>query len=321
MKNIKSIGVLSVILPSIGVYFVAEYIPLLNSVMLGLLIGIIIGNIFVMPEKLNPGFKYAGSKLLEVSIVILAFGISAASLGAMGIPFLVKTVVGVLLVLIAAIALNRIMKFQGSTGLLTGFGTAICGSSAIAAASPIISENEEDAGIAIAVVNLLGAIGTFLLPAALSYIEIDETQKGFLIGGTLHAVGNVAGAGYAMNDLIGDASISIKMLRVALLSPMVILYGYFISRQNGTSKSTSFKLPVYLWLFLGITVLSFFVTFPPELVYYLKIVGKIFLTAAMFAIGLRLSLKKLFRVGKSAFVYGAILFAVQLVIYTVLILV
>lgn len=321
MKNTKSIGILSVVIPSIAIYFLAGYIPLLNSVMLGLLVGILVGNLFELPENLDTGLKYAGSKLLEVSIVLLAFGISASSLMALGIPFLIKIVVGVVLVLVTSIFLHRVLRCKGTTGLLTGFGTAICGSSAIAAASPIISENKEDAGIAIAVVNLIGALGTFLLPAVLSYIEIEDAQKGFLIGGSLHAVGNVAGAGYAMNDVIGDAALSVKMVRVALLSPMVILYGYFVNKQNGNGKTTSLQLPMYLWIFLGITVLSFFIDFPQEIVYYLKIAGKVTLTAAMLAIGLRLGIKKLFRAGKSAFVYGIILFAIQLIIYTALILI
>lgn len=320
MKNMKLLGILGVILPSIAIYAIADYIPALNSVMLGLLIGIIVGNIFTIPSEIGGGLKYAGSKLLEVSIVMLAFGISASSLTEMGLPYLIKTIIGVLLVLVVAIVLHKVLNCKGSTGLLTGFGTAICGSSAVAAASPFISEDKEDAGIAIAVVNLIGALGTFILPVALSYIELDDHQKGFVIGGTLHAVGNVAGAGYAMNDLIGDTAISIKMVRVALLSPMVILYGYFANRQKGTNKKASFKLPIYLWLFLGITVLTFFVEFPESIVHYLKIAGKIFLTAAMLAIGLRLGLKKLFQAGKSAFMYGIILFVIQLVIYGLLVL-
>lgn len=318
--NTNVLGILGVILPSIAIYAIADYVPALNSVMLGLLIGIVIGNSVQLTEKVDSGVNYAGSKLLEVSIVMLAFGISASSLTEMGIPYLIKTVVGVLLVLVAAIFLHKLLKCNGTTGLLTGFGTAICGSSAVAAATPFISEDKEDAGIAIAVVNLIGAMGTFLLPVALTYIDLDENQKGFIIGGTLHAVGNVAGAGYAMNDLIGDSALSIKMLRVALLSPMVILFGFVVNRQNESAKKASFQLPLYLWLFLGITILSFFVEFPNDMVHYLKIAGKIFLTAAMLAIGLRLKLKKLFQSGKSAFVYGIILFMIQLVIFGVLVL-
>ena len=208
MKNMKLLGILGVILPSIAIYAIADYIPALNSVMLGLLIGIIVGNIFKIPTEIGGGLKYAGSKLLEVSIVMLAFGISASSLTAMGLPYLIKTIIGVLLVLVAAIVLHKVLNCKGSTGLLTGFGTAICGSSAVAAASPFISEDKEDAGIAIAVVNLIGALGTFILPVALTYIDLDDHQKGFVIGGTLHAVGNVAGAGYAMNDVNNQAKLN-----------------------------------------------------------------------------------------------------------------
>ncbi|MCT4579912.1 MAG: putative sulfate exporter family transporter [Flavobacteriales bacterium] len=319
MDRDKLFNIAVALIASTGIYFLANYIPILNSVMLGLLIGIVLGNTIAIPQPLSNNLKYTGSKLLEISIVLLAFGISGSSLVAMGIPFLIKIIIGVLLVLATAMLLHKLLKCKGSTGLLTGFGTAICGSSAIAAASPVISEDKEDAGIAIAVVNLIGALGTFILPAVLAYIDIDDSQKGFLIGGTLHAVGNVAGAGYAMNDHIGETAIAVKMVRVALLSPMVILYSYFVNREKG--KETSFKLPLYLWLFIGITALTLFIDFPKDIIYYLKIVGKIFLTAAMLAIGLRLSLKRLFQSGKSAFIYGIILFALQLVIYTALILI
>lgn len=320
MDKNKAYSILGVLLASSGIYFLAEFIPILNSVMLGLLIGILIGNVVKIPQNVNGGLKYAGSKLLEVSIVMLAFGISASSLAAMGVPFLIKILIGVLLVLTTAILLNRMLRCDGTTGLLTGFGTAICGSSAIAAVAPVISDDKEDAGIAIAVVNLLGALGTFLLPAVLSYIDLEDVQKGFLIGGSLHAVGNVAGAGYAISDSIGETAVAVKMVRVALLSPMVIFYSYFVNKGKGDGSKTSFKLPIYLWLFIGITVLTFFVELPEELVKYLKMVGKIFLTAAMLAIGLRLSLKRLFLSGRVAFLYGIILFIAQLIIFTVLML-
>ena len=134
----------------------------------------------------------------------------------------------------------------------------------------------------------------------------------------MHAVGNVAGAGYAMNDFIGETAISVKMVRVALLSPMVILYSYFVNKGKGEGGKASFNLPLYLWLFISITILTFFVDLPKDLVYYMKIAGKIFLTAAMLAIGLRLSLKRLYYSGREAFLYGIILFVIQLVIFSTL---
>lgn len=318
MVRNKYFSVVSVLVISVGIYFLSDFIEALNSVMLGLLIGILFGNIVSIPKSLDEGLKYSGSKLLEVSIVLLAFGISASSLAAMGVPFLIKILIGVILVLASAILLNKLLKCDGTTGLLTGFGTAICGSSAVAAVAPLISEDKEDAGIAIAVVNLIGALGTFFLPALLSYISIGDTEKGFIIGGSLHAVGNVAGAGYAMNDYIGETAIAVKMVRIALLSPMVIFYSYFVNKGNGKGNKTSLNLPLYLWLFIGITVLTFFTDLPKDFVHYMKIAGKIFLTAAMLAIGLRLSLKRLYQSGREAFLYGIILFAAQLVIFGVL---
>lgn len=320
MSKENVIGVIISVLGAVAMMLLAPFVPVLNSVMLALLLGILVGNIFKLPEVLSPGLKYSGSKMLEVAIVLLAFGLNPKEFSAIGPEFLIKIIIGIVIVLILAVVLSRIMKCPGSTGFLTGFGTAICGSSAIAAVTPLISKNKDDAGIAIAVVNLLGAVGTFLLPAALAYIPLADTQKGFLIGGSLQAVGNVAGAGYAISDYIGETAISVKMMRVAMLTPMVILYSWLVNRGQGTSKA-GFKLPLYLWIFIGITTLSFFVDYPEKLVEYAGVIGKIALSAAMLAIGLRLSLKTLYNSGKNALLYGVIIFAIQIIVFSGLMLI
>lgn len=314
LDKIKLTGLGIVIAGAVGFYYLAPFIPILNSVMIALLVGIIIGNVVKVPKAIDPGLKYSGSKLLEVAIVLLAFGLSPKELASVGPEFLIKIMIGVVIVLTVAVSLSKLMKCPGSTGYLTAFGTAICGSSAIAAVAPVISKDKEDAGIAIAVVNLLGALGTFILPAAIAYIPLSEADKGFMIGGSLHAVGNVAGAGYAISDYIGETAISVKMIRVAMLTPMVLFYDWMVNRGTGGAK-TGFKLPIYLWLFIGITALSFVVDYPKELVAIASVIGKIALSAAMFAIGLRLSLKTLYVSGKTAIIFGVVIFAVQILVF------
>ncbi|MCG9911460.1 MAG: putative sulfate exporter family transporter [Flavobacteriales bacterium] len=309
-------GIIAVVLLGTFAFFTAPYIPLdINNILFGLMLGVLLGNLFTLPEILKPGVGYAAPKMLEGSIIMLAFGIhfsAFAEAGALPVLLITGALVAVLLI---TVLLSKVLKCPGTTGLLTGFGTAICGSSAIAAAAPGISENKEDAGIALAVVNLMGALGMVILPAILPWISLSDEGRGFLIGGSLHAVGNVAGAGYALNDTVGQTAVAVKMIRVALLSPMVIFFNILVNRKSSKNWKEYFKLPPYLWVFIGLVIFSSLVDLPKALITFADSAGKYLLTLAMVAIGLQLSFKRLYTSGRSALGFGVVIFIVQILLF------
>lgn len=309
-------GAVLVVLLGLLVYAFSPYVPLgLNSVILGFLFAVVLGNLIRFPESLKPGMSFSGSKMLEWSIIMLAFEIPVTAITETGGLPILLIFIGLSLVLLLTVWLSRLLKCPGNTGLLTGFGTAICGSSAIAAAAPGLKGNKEDAGIAIAVVNLMGALGMLALPAILSMFSLSDEKQGFLIGGTLHAVANVAGAGYAISDSVGSAAITVKMIRVAFLSPMVILFGFLANRNPEKSWRQQLKLPPYLWAFLAIVIFTSLVELPEWFLELTKTAGKVLLTTAMVAIGLQLSFKKLYLSGRSALLFGVIMFTVQVLVF------
>ncbi|MEY4626319.1 MAG: Uncharacterized protein RL003_291, partial [Bacteroidota bacterium] len=107
--------------------------PALNGILIALLLGILLGNTVKLPENLASGIQYTSSKMLELSILFLAVGINYADVAALGVqPFLGVAAV-VFTVLFLSFFLAKRFNCPGNTGILVGFGTAICGSSAIAA--------------------------------------------------------------------------------------------------------------------------------------------------------------------------------------------
>lgn len=310
-------GLILTVSAGVASYFIGPRVPALGSVLLGLLVGMAAGNFLKIPAKFSAGISYSSSKMLEFSVVMLAFGIQFSQVGASGVDVFAGILAVLLVVLVLTYFLSKWLRCPGSTGLLTGFGTAICGSSAIAAAAPGISKNKEDVGIALAVVNLLGAAGMLLLPAVLPLLPISADQTGFLIGGTLHSVANVAGAGYAMGDEIGQTALAVKMIRVALLSPMVIIFSLMVTGSQGKSWKDKLSLPPYLWAFIAVTLLVSFVDLPAEIAKSAEVAGKITLTVAMTAIGLKLSVRTLYQSGKAAVGFGVIVFAVQVLLMAV----
>jgi uncharacterized integral membrane protein (TIGR00698 family) len=307
-------GLVLSVVAGVAIHFIAGLWGWLNGVMAGLLLGIFIGNFFKPPQSFDAGIKFTGSKMLEFSILFLAFSINFGHLSNIGWQSFLLVIVIVFGILIVSLWLSKKLNCPNSTGWLVGFGTAICGSSAIAAVAPGISKNKEDAGIALAVVNLMGVIGMLLIPLFIKLFQISDIHAGILIGGTLHSVGNVAGAGYSLSESIGDTAISIKMARVAMLSPAVIFFTFLINKKENKQTKDYLKLPYYLWGFIIITIFVSVVNMPDTALKIASESGKIILTIAMFAIGLKVSFRELYLSGRRAITFGIAVFAIQILL-------
>ena len=141
--------------------------------------------------------------MLEWSVVLLAFGMDYNAIVKIGMGSFVIIAAVLFIVLLLTFYLSKVMACPGKTGWLIGFGTAICGSSAIAALAPKIKAKEEDVAISLAAVNLYGSLGMLLLPLFFQIYPQALNQMAFVIGASLHSVGNVAGAGFAVSDEVG----------------------------------------------------------------------------------------------------------------------
>lgn len=300
------------VLLSIGIGLVslllASLAPLISSMLIGLLLGILIGNTISIPDAYNKGIQYTSGKMLEFSLLFLAIGINFSHITRIGASSFVLLSLAVLAVLAFSLLYTKKLNQNSSGTFLVGFGTAICGSSAIAAISPSITTDKKDIAISLAVVNLIGTMGMLVLPGLLSYLSLSPLRSGFIIGGGLHSVANVAGAGFAVGDETARIAITIKLARVALLSPAMILYSYFIRKDSVSNWKEHFKLPWYVWSFVGISVVASFISFPASIIKESENIGKIILTIAMAAIGLKVSFKTLLKSGRNAMLFGLALF-------------
>ncbi|MES2618622.1 MAG: putative sulfate exporter family transporter [Bacteroidota bacterium] len=315
-------GILLCTIIALIIYTLTHFIvPSKNELLFGFLLGILIGNFVKIPQTFQSGISFTGSKLLEVSIIFLAFSINFNHMAAIGWQSFTLIAIVVLLGLLLTIFLSRKIKCPGSTGLMIGFGTVICGSSAIAALAPTVTKNKEEVGISMAVVNLLGSVGMVILPFIIMKFDPTVSEAGKILGGSLHSVGNVAGAAYPLGNGIGETALTIKLARVALLSPALIFFNYLINKNNVEHWKDHFKLPWYLWSFIAITVLTSFIKIPEAFITTMDNLGKIVLLIAMCAIGLNVSLKFLYNSGKRGLTFGIIMFAVQILLVWVLLIV
>jgi uncharacterized integral membrane protein (TIGR00698 family) len=290
-----------------------------NAILIALVVGIIVGNVIPLPDSFNSGIKTASGRFLEFAIILMAFSIDYGSFLKLGWETILIVVVTMAAVLWMTIWLGKRMNCPSSAGLLVGFGTAICGSTAIAALAPSVSEDKSDMGIAMAVVNLYGLIGMLFIPFVTAE-WLSDIQNSVLLGASLHSVGNVAGAGFAMSDAIGEMAVTVKLGRVALLTPALLIFSHFTSKDTATKTSKKLSLPWYLVTFIIISILVSVIAVPENMLSYSKIGSNFLLAIAMAAIGLKVSFKTLLTSGKKGLVFGAILFAVQLIVIVALML-
>ena len=284
-----------------------------NAILLALVIGIVLGNAIKLPEYFDSGIKTASGKFLEIAIILMAFSIDYGSFLKLGWETILIVVVTMAAVLLMTIWLGKKMNCPSSAGLLVGFGTAICGSSAIAALAPSVTEDKSDIGISMAVVNLYGLIGMLIIPLITQDWLID-IENSILLGASLHSVGNVAGAGFAMSESIGEMAVTVKLGRVALLTPALLIFGHFTSKKSSSQTKKKLNLPWYLVTFILISILVSIFPLPEEILTFSKKGSNFLLATAMAAIGLNVSFKTLLNSGKKGLVFGAILFAAQLAV-------
>ena len=284
-----------------------------NAILLALVIGIVLGNAIKLPEYFDSGIKTASGKFLEIAIILMAFSIDYGSFLKLGWETILIVVVTMAAVLLMTIWLGKKMNCPSSAGLLVGFGTAICGSSAIAALAPSVTEDKSDIGISMAVVNLYGLIGMLLIPL-ITQDWLSNIENSILLGASLHSVGNVAGAGFAMSESVGEMAVTVKLGRVALLTPALLIFGHFTSKKSSSQTKKKLNLPWYLVTFILISILVSIFPLPEEILTFSKKGSNFLLATAMAAIGLNVSFKTLLNSGKKGLVFGAILFAAQLAV-------
>ena len=127
------------------------------------------------------------------------------------------------MVLAATVWIGRRLDLGRRLSTLLGIGSAICGASAVAAAGTTMEASEEETAYAIATVTLIGTVATFALPALGSWVGLDDRELGIWIGMMVHDVGQVVAASTAVGDAALTAAVPVKLVRVLLLVPVLVV--------------------------------------------------------------------------------------------------
>ena len=161
--------------------------------------------------------------------------------------------------------LTRWLGIAEKLGLLIGVGTAICGSSAIVTAAPILDAKEEEIAYSIGTINLLGVAAMLAFPLLGSVFELQADVFGIWCGLGIHATPQVIAAGFAHyldGQRAGEIATVVKLVRISLLGPTLFVLGaWYAYRQRqrtvylGRPVRYTKLIPGFVVLFLGMVLL------------------------------------------------------------------
>jgi len=270
------------------------------SVMLfALLLGMAL-NFLAEEGRCLPGIQLASTVVLRIGVALLGLRITIAQVQALGWSTILLVVVTVALTILVGIAVARALKLGSALGTLTGGAVAICGASAALAIASILPKHkhaERDASFTVIGVTALSTIAMILYPMLVSSLGLDHRAAGVFLGGTIHDVAQVVGAGYTLSQETGDTATIVKLLRVAMLLPACLAIGLALHVRGATAAHAAPVLPWFAVAFAALVVVTSTGWIPRDVIDAGSVVSRWCLVMAIAAIGMKTSLKSLVDMG------------------------
>jgi uncharacterized integral membrane protein (TIGR00698 family) len=259
-------------------------------------------NFLANDARIQPGIDFVARQLLRFGVALLGARITIGQVTALGIGPVVLVVVSTAATIAFGAFLGKRLERSTSEGLLTGGAVGICGASAALALSAVMPKNEENQRftlLTVVGVTALSTLAMILYPAIARLFELNSTEAGIFFGGTIHDVAQVIGAGAMLSPEAADTAAVVKLLRVALLVPAVMIFSliYRNSVDRVQSSERPPLLPAFLVGFVALVGLNSTGAIPNEVSHALSQISRWCLVVAIAGLGVKTSFQQLAALG------------------------
>jgi len=277
--------------------------------------------------RMVQGINFCGRTLLRVGVALLGARITFAQVAELGPRTAVLLVLAVLLTIGFGLLLARWLGNTRDEGVLTGSAVAICGASAALAVSSVLPqtrENERFTLLAVVGVTVLSTVAMVVYPFSLNAIGLTPAQAGIVLGGSIHDVAQVVAAGMMLGPQAGDTATLVKLFRVMLLMPVVLVIAVMYRHHPGvkTPETEVPLVPGFLLAFIVLVMLASVGTITPDMAIVAGETSRWMLVTAIAAAGVKTSFADLLKLGWKpvALLLGETLFIVAFMVAGVLLL-
>ena len=259
----------------------------ISPLVIGIVMGIFYANTLHqhIPIEWETGITFSGKKILRFAIVFYGFRITFQQIMAVGLSgFTVSVIMLTTTFLLGTYLGIKVFKMDRDTSMLTAAGGAVCGAAAVLATEPVLEAEGHKTAVAVSMVVLFGTISMFLYPVlyttiienATGFLHMTPEQFGIYTGGTIHEVaqvvavpasiptstihdtimvGGVAMSPEALHAQMANSAVIVKMTRVILIAPMLIVLGLYLSMQakkaGGEGNGLTLTIPWFAVYFVG----------------------------------------------------------------------
>ncbi|MCX2723362.1 YeiH family protein [Roseibium salinum] len=271
-----------------------------------MLMAILLGmplNFLSEEQRTSEGISFAARTLLRIGVALLGVRISVEMVQALGIPFLGLVILGVLATIGFSLLIGGLFGRDRLFAFLSGGAVAICGASAAMAIGSILPKREHaerDLAFTVITVTVLSTLAMIFYPILTSALGLSMDATGVFLGGTIHDVAQVVGAGFSISEETGDLSTLVKLIRVTMLAPIVLVAALILRKGMDPGTARPPLMPAFVVAFLVLATLNSFGLIPNLVKDVAGQVSRWALLAAIAAVGMKTSIPKILEVGGQA---------------------
>lgn len=286
----------------------------LSPLVVGILIGIVFANTLgrYLPEEWRSGLKFCSKRILRIGIIFFGFRLTLADVAQVGLSAVALDIFIVCSTIGLGLLVGKWLNMDKETTLLTSSGSAICGAAAVLGAEATLKSEAYKTAVAVSTVVLFGTLSMFLYPVLYrnGFFPLSTHEMGLYTGSTVHEVAHVVGASNAMGKEVAEVAVIVKMIRVILLVPVLLVFSWSArSRsENVAPDQRRLVIPWFALLFLLAIALNTLLSLSPAVTEPIKTVDNFALTMAMTALGCETTIDKFRQAGWRPFVLALVLY-------------
>lgn len=310
-------GILIILLFALAAFYIGDFEVVKSMSFSPMIVGIVLGMIYAntlraaLPASFTPGIQFCSKRILRLGIILYGFRLTLQDVTEVGIPAIIVDALMVTITICGGVMVGKWLKMDKEISLLTSVGAGICGAAAVLGAESALRVKPYKTAVAVSTVVIFGTISMFLYPVLYrnGVFSISPELMGIFTGASVHEVAHVVGAGNAMGESVGSVAIIVKMIRVMMLVPVLLIISYTIARKaSGSDAPGKINTPWFAILFLVVIVVNSFIPLSDSVRNGINTFDTFLLTMAMTALGAETSFDKFKKAGSKPFVLALILF-------------
>ena len=216
-----------------------------EAVFFSVIFGLIIRNLFHVPEWLKPAIQ--GEFFIKIGVVCLGATVLFSDVMKSGAAGLIQAVMVVTIVWFFGYLLARKLKVERATAMTLASGCSICGVSACITAAGVAGTDKKQLSyiislvliIVVPMIYLMPWLGKMIVPLLTDNPTIQSEIIGAWIGGTIDTTSGVGASSEMAGEVAQKTAIVVKATQNVLIGVVAFFIALYLSARSGNGKGMS----------------------------------------------------------------------------------